>query len=315
LERLIETLKEESGAFESRFNEPMAEHTTFKVGGPADCWLRPEGNFPTVAAALFRLARREGSPVFVLGGGANIVAAVGGLRGIVLDSGGWTGWELISQGEEPPGGPFIRARSGLPGDVLADALADAGLGGLEFLAGMPGSVGGMVWMNARALERSVSDTLIETEILHFSGERETLPRKAEDFSYKKSPFQGKEQLILSASFRLVPRPADEIRREAAANRRIREEKGHFRAPSAGSVFKNNRALGKPTGQIIDELSLRGLCVGGAQVAPWHGNFIINTGNATAKDIRDLVNEVQRRVFARLGAVLEPEILFVGDWDV
>jgi UDP-N-acetylmuramate dehydrogenase len=291
-----------------RFNEPMAAHTTFKAGGPADCWVRPEGDcFPAFAAALRRLARREGVPVFTLGGGANLVVADAGIRGVVLDSGGWAGAELA------PDGASSLVRSGYPGDALADAFADAGRGGLEFLAGMPGSVGGMVWMNARAMDRSVSDVLIETEILDESGERVPVPCTPEDFSYKKSPFQGRDTLILTARFRLGPRTAGDIRRETAEYRKLRTERGHFRAPSAGSAFKNNRALGRPTGQIIDELGLRGLRVGGAQVAPWHGNFIINTGGATARDIRELVDTVIAAVHSRLGVTLEPEILFVGDW--
>jgi UDP-N-acetylmuramate dehydrogenase len=171
----------------------------------------------------------------------------------------------------------------------------------------------MVWMNARAQERSVSDALMETEILDEALKRRVLPARPEDFSYKKSPFQNREALILSARFRVFPREPGEVRREAEELRRFREERGHFRAPSAGSVFKNDRSLGKPTGRIIDELGLRGLTVGGAQVSPWHGNFIINTGNATARDIRELVLTLIAAVHSRLGVTLEPEIRFAGDW--
>jgi UDP-N-acetylmuramate dehydrogenase len=106
---------------------------------------------------------------------------------------------------------------------------------------------------------------------------------------------------------------EEIAREIAEHRRDREEKGHYRYPCAGSVFKNNRDFGKPTGKIIDELGLRGFAIGGAQVAPYHGNIIINTGNASAADIRALTEEVQKRVFRALGFNLECEILFAGDW--
>jgi UDP-N-acetylmuramate dehydrogenase len=198
-------------------------------------------------------------------------------------------------------------------NALVDAAAGQGRGGLEFLAGMPGTLGGAVWMNARCGERSVSDVLAGTEILDESGGRLFVPYKDGDFSYKKSPFQGRDVLVLSAELRVYERDTEELCREAEALRRDRRAKGHFRAPSAGSAFKNNRAFGKPTGKIIDELGLRGLSVGGAAVAPWHGNIIINTGNAAASDIRDLVNVVTEKVRAALGFVLEPEILFVGDW--
>jgi UDP-N-acetylmuramate dehydrogenase len=299
------------GAFPGtiRYDEPLASHTTFRVGGPADCWVRPCGAyFPVFAASLLRLARRDGIAVFMLGGGANLVVSDRGIRGIVLDMGGWTGAEVAADGNT------VLVRSGTNGDFLADGFAGQGLGGLEFLAGMPGSVGGMVWMNARAMEMSVSSVLVETEIIDEALTRMTLPARAEDFSYKKSPFQNRGALILAARFALTRRPPEDIRRKAALNRAFREERGHFRAPSAGSVFKNNRAFGKPSGQIIDELGLRGLSVGGAEVAPWHGNFIVNTGNASAADIRALVDIVIERVRTRFGFVLEPELIFAGEWD-
>jgi UDP-N-acetylmuramate dehydrogenase len=198
-------------------------------------------------------------------------------------------------------------------DALVGAAAEQGWAGPEFLAGMPGTVGGAVWMNARCMEKSISGMLIETEIIDETCKQEIVPYKDGDFSYKKSPFQGREVLILSAKFRVYGRETEEIRREAESLRRDREAKGHFRAPSAGSAFKNNRAFGKPTGKIIDELGLRGFSVGGAAVAPWHGNFIINTGNAAAEDIRALVDTVTEKVRAAHGFTLEPEILFVGDW--
>jgi UDP-N-acetylmuramate dehydrogenase len=121
-------------------------------------------------------------------------------------------------------------------------------------------------------------------------------------------------LILTAEFRMEQRESSPIQREMAAHRRDREEKGHYRYPSAGSVFKNSRDLGKPTGKIIDELGLRGYAVGGAQVAPWHGNIIINTGNATAADIRELTAQVAEKARAALGVNLEPEIIFAGEWE-
>jgi UDP-N-acetylmuramate dehydrogenase len=290
----------------------MALHTTFKAGGPADVWVRPEGGcFPGYAAELLDFARRERIPVFVLGGGANLVVADRGIRGIVLDSGGWTGWE-VQAGPEVA----VRVRSGTAVDALAVALAEQGWAGPEFLAGMPGSVGGAVWMNARCQEKSISDLLIETEIIDMedgSFAPRRVPYEEGDFSYKRSPFQSRKALITAACFTLTEGDPAVLCRTAAALRREREAKGHFRAPSAGSVFKNNRAFGKPAGKIIDELGLRGLSIGEAMIAPWHGNFIINTGHAHAADIRALTETVIEKVYAALGLTLEPEILFVGDW--
>ena len=311
----------------------MWRHTTFKVGGKADVWVRPGKEiFPSYAATLLRAAREEGIPVFVLGAGANIVVSDRGIRGIVLDTGAFrdigkredrqadrdevadddSKFETLKIKRE---NTFysVSVLSGTSIDGLTSGLAERGLSGLEFLAGMPGSVGGAVWMNSRCYEKSVSDVLIETEILDENFQKQKIPYRAEDFSYKKSPFQNREALILSARFAVQFGESLDIEKENAVNRQSRTDKGHYRYPSAGSAFKNNRDFGEPTGRIIDQLGLRGLCIGGAQVAPWHGNIVINTGNALAADIKILMDEVARRVKKERGFELESEILFVGDW--
>jgi len=297
-----------------RFDEPMSSHTTFKVGGPADCFLRPSGeNFPSFCAALLKYARAASIPVFILGGGANIVVADNGIRGIVLDTGGWNGCTLTEEG--------LIVKSGTSMDDAAEAAACAGAG-LEFLSGMPGSIGGAVWMNARCYGSEIADVLQWTEIISNEElvKREMLVNceavvervvTGAGFVYKRSPFQGMDCLILSACFKLKHGEEKAIRREMEKNREDRREKGHYLFPCAGSAFKNNREFGKPTGQIIDELGLRGFQIGGAQIAPFHGNIVINTANATASDIRALMDETASRVKAATGFVLEPEILFVG----
>jgi UDP-N-acetylmuramate dehydrogenase len=169
-------------------------------------------------------------------------------------------------------------------------------------------------MNARCYEKSVSDVLVEAEILDLSGPvplRKRVPRREADFGYKKSPFQSLDAVILGGSFALRRGARSKIAGEIETYRRDREAKGHFRLPSAGSVFKNNRSFGRPVGQIIDELGLRGLSVRDAQVAPWHGNIIVNCGNAGGSDIKALAELVKDRVRADLGLELEYEILFVG----
>jgi len=313
IQQIIESCKKENPCdLEVAYHKPMSELSTFKAGGPADCWLRLCGDgFPAFAAALIAAARAADIPVFTLGGGANILAADSGIRGIVLDTGGWTG----ETGQRQQEG-ILQFRAGTGIDDAAEIAANAGLSGLEFLAGMPGSIGGAVWMNARCYGKEIADVLVETEVIDFSDSEPCyaqMPAHKEEFGYKKSPFQGRDTLILSASFRLTPGKTPDIRAAMDAHRADREAKGHYRYPSAGSVFKNNPNFGKPTGKIIDELGLCGLQKGGAQVAPWHGNIIVNTGGATSSDIRALVDEVAARVKAAAGFTLEPEILFVGDW--
>ena len=329
-----------------RYDEPMWRHTTFKVGGKADVWVRPGKEiFPSYAATLLRAAKEEGIPVFVLGAGANIVVSDRGIRGIVLDTGAFrdigkredrqadrdetvnktsNGVSFGASSNEDSKFETLKVKreqaffsvsvlSGTSIDGLTSRLAERGLSGLEFLAGMPGSVGGAVWMNSRCYEKSVSDILIETEILNENFQKQKIPFRAEDFSYKKSPFQNRDVLILSARFAVQFGESLDIEKENAVNRQSRTDKGHYRFPSAGSAFKNNRDFGEPTGRIIDQLGLRGLCIGGAQVASWHGNIVINNGNALASDIKILMDEIARRVKKERGFELESEILFVGDW--
>jgi UDP-N-acetylmuramate dehydrogenase len=310
---IVESCRKENPCeLEVCYNKPMAGLSSFKAGGPADCWLRPSGEgFPAFATALIAAARAGHIPVFTLGGGANILAADSGVRGIVLDTGGWSG----ETGRGRRDG-VLEFRAGTTLDAAAGIAADLNLSGMEFLAGMPGSIGGAVWMNARCYGHEIADVLIESEIIDFSGsqpERLRLPANRSEFGYKLSPFQSRDCLILSASLQLTPGETPDIRALMDANRADREAKGHYRYPSAGSVFKNNKNFGRPTGKIIDELGLCGLRKGGAQVAPWHGNMIINTGGASASDIRALADEVAAKVKAATGFILEPEILFVGDW--
>jgi UDP-N-acetylmuramate dehydrogenase len=202
-------------------------------------------------------------------------------------------------------------------DEAAETAAASGLSGIEFLAGMPGSVGGAVWMNARCYGREIADVVDWEDIIDFSpGSRELeIIRIFSNygFGYKRSPFQEWDCLILAACFNLTPGDKDVIRGEMEKNRQDRRAKGHYRYPCAGSVFKNNPSFGKSTGQIIDDLDLRGLTKGGAQVSSFHGNIIINKGGASAADVRFLISEVSAKVKARTGFILEPEILFVGEW--
>ncbi|AEJ18823.1 UDP-N-acetylenolpyruvoylglucosamine reductase [Gracilinema caldarium DSM 7334] len=290
-----------------RFDEPMSLHTTFKVGGPADIWVRPEGpSFPRYAACLLRTARTEGVPVFILGGGANLVVSDQGIRGIVLDTTGWSGWQIDESS--------VLLYAGTTVDKAVEVCADHEREALAFLAGMPGSIGGAIWMNARCYNLSISDVLMETWILNEQFEQVWVPFRPEDFEYKISPFQHRQVLILGGRFKTRPGDRSALVAEMQKYRQDRETKGHYTLPSAGSAFKNNHAFGKPTGKIIDELGLRGLSLGGAKVADWHGNIIVNTGTATAQDIYLLTEILKKRVKEALGYDLECEILFVGDWS-
>jgi len=301
-----------------REDAPMKNHTTFKTGGPADCLLRPEGEgFTSFCINILNRCRAEKIPMFILGGGANIVVSDKGIRGIVLDMGAWKGENKRSLCKKENEMLF---KSGTSIDEAVDASCAAGLCGLEFLAGMPGTVGGAVWMNARCYGGEIADVLSCVEIIKSDRvtESEYVIERVEikdgaGFAYKKSPFQEMDCLIISASFKLKKGDKEKMLIRTEEYRKDREKKGHYLFPCAGSAFKNNRNFGKPTGQIIDELGLKSSQIGGAQIAPFHGNIIINTGNASASDIRALTDEIAVKVKEKTGFILEPEILFVGEW--
>jgi UDP-N-acetylmuramate dehydrogenase len=310
--------KETPCEFSVRYDEPMKDHTTFKVGGKADCWLSPEGEgFTSFCINILNHCKTEKIPIFILGGGANIVVSDKGIRGIVLDMNGWNGesvWAVCKEDNE------IIFKSGTSIDEAVDTACAAGLWGLEFLAGMPGTIGGAVWMNARCYEREIADVLNWAEVIsrgHGSENEYTIKRVENNrdagFAYKQSPFQKMDCIILSASFKLKKGDKEKMLIKIDEYREDREKKGHYKFPCAGSAFKNNRDFGKPTGQIIDEIGLKGYKKGGAQIAPFHGNIVINTGKAAAKDIRALMDETALKVKEKTGFILEPEILFVGEW--
>jgi UDP-N-acetylmuramate dehydrogenase len=190
--------------------------------------------------------------------------------------------------------------------------------GLETFYGMPGSVGGAVFMNARCYEVEMADRLAWVESV--APGSATLVRDSldpADWSYKRSPYQPggprAGHVVLSAAFRLGKGEPGALRAVMAEKRADREAKGHYRLPSAGSVFKNDRSLGRPTGKILDELGLRGRRVGGAMVSEWHANIFVNAGGATAEDMRRLIGLARDEARSRLGVELEPEVLFVGDF--
>lgn len=285
------------------FDEPLAPYTTFRVGGPADALVFPQTVDQLVAA--LQMVRSAGLPLCVLGGGANVVVADAGIRGVVVATRELCGLRIT--------GSVLEAGAGCSVSDVAAYAADHALGGLDFIYAMPGSTGGAVWMNARCYDGEIAQVLSEVEYVTTRGEVGTYRARAEDFAYKVSPFQTGDRIIVAARFTLHPDNADHLWATMRAHQADRAAKGHFDAPSAGSVFKNDRRFGEPSGAIIDRLGLRGTRVGGAEVSARHANIIVNTGNATARDIRTLVKLIQQRVAAERGIELEPEILFVGAW--
>ncbi|MDR2658754.1 MAG: UDP-N-acetylmuramate dehydrogenase [Spirochaetaceae bacterium] len=305
-------IKNTPAGFTVHRNEPMSEHTTFKTGGFADIYIQT-GEAETLAAIapLTRYAHENNIPVQIIGGGANVVVADSGIRGITINTMTPVARQKVRRREAA--NDFI-APAGVASDTVAEIAAENSLSGLEFLAGLPGTIGGAVRMNARCWGKSISDVLIGVETMNIvNGDVIFEPFKAEEWAYKQSPYQKGNKLIIAAHFCLEPEKRGTILKRMAEYRIEREKKGHFRSPSAGSVFKNNPAFGSSTGKIIEELGLLGARIGGAQVSTWHGNFIVNTGGARSSDIRTLTEKIQAEARKRLGIELECEILFIGDW--
>ncbi len=286
----------------------MSRHTTFGIGGPAELFVQPAD--PAELPALFARLRAEAVPCFPLGAGANILVADRGIRGAVVDFSELRGCRLSSG---PAGEVGLECLAGTPVSAVCEQALRLSLSGLEFLYSMPGSVGGAVWMNARCYSRSVSDVLSGVELAEPAGVRLHLPRP-EEFDYKVSPFQAMDALILRASFRLQKGDPAAILAAMQANRADREAKGHFLWPCAGSVWKNDRSFGQPTGRLLDSLGCKGLRVGDAAVSDRHANIIVNLGQATAAQVLELMRIVEARVLEQRGYRLEREILTVGDLE-
>ncbi len=300
-----------------REQEPMALHTSFRVGGPADLYVEPLSVEECIET--IRLAQECSLPWIVLGEGSNVLVADGGIEGVVIST-----LRICRITIE---GTLLTAEAGTKVDSVVKASCEVGLGGLEFLSGMPGSVGGAVWMNARCYGSEVSEVLehvayldefLELQTLHVThptgGESEGEVSQTAGFGYKKSPFQGKPWIILHATFRLTPEDPRVLQEKIQQYRQDREKKGHYLAPSAGSVFKNDRSFGEPAGVILDRMGFKGVRIGDAEVSPLHANIILNRGTARASDIRTLVERMQEAVHRAYGRTLEPEILFIGRWE-
>lgn len=296
-------------------NVPMSGRTTFRIGGPADLVAKPR-SLDGLRSLMAFCAERGISP-FILGGGSNILVSDAGLRGIVVDMGGLSGLRREnSKWSDLSGTELLVAQAGLDMDALAEAALDLGLSGMEWAAGLPGTVGGAVYMNARCYDVEIADILHWTQVLKGT-DLDVIPFEASDFSYKRSPFQPGcprgSALIVAAAFRLEPGDREAIRARMEEHRADRTRKGHYRMPCAGSVFKNDRAFGEPSGAILDRLGFRGRRRGGAAVSDWHANIFINAGGASAADMAALMEEARAEALARTGFALEPEIIRVGEF--
>lgn len=287
-----------SGIF---MEEPMKKHTTFRVGGPADVLVQPD---ETALAAILALCRQYYVPYSFIGNGSNLLVGDKGIRGVVIEM-------TDPMGNIEVHGTKITAQAGAMLSKIANTAASNGLGGMEFAAGIPGSVGGAVVMNAGAYGGEMKDIIERVYVLDENGARLELDRDALDLGYRHSCIPKKKYIVTKVVLDLVPRDEAEIRSEMKELNEKRAEKQPLQYPSAGSTFK--RPEGYFAGKLIMDAGLRGYQVGGAQVSEKHCGFVINKGDATAADICQLMQDVSDKVQAQFGVVLEPEVKMIGEF--
>ena len=284
--------------------ESMAKHTSFKIGGPADLYVCPRSTDELIR--VLSVCIDEKIPFFPLGEGANILVSDEGIDGVVID--------MCRLGSIEREGTLLEAGAGTPLSRVSERAAEEGLAGLETFYTMPGSVGGSIWMNARCYGISLSDVLAYVDILDNNLRQIRVKVRREEFEYKKSPFQNTGDIIVGGGFRLMRGDSHSLKTAMREFKRDREKKGHFHYPCAGSVFKNDPAFGMPSGKLVDSLGLRGYALGDANVSEAHANIVVNSGNATAGDVRNLIKLLQKQVKEKYGFLLKEEILYVGRWD-
>ncbi len=288
------------------FDEPLAGHTSLGVGGPAMAVVYPDRRECLEATLAF--LDSEGIPCLPIGNGTNLIVRDGGYRGVVICLQRLAGVGIMP--DLTGGAALLTAEAGASLAELVTLSAAAGFAGLEFCAGIPGSVGGAVAMNAGAYGREIKDVLAELTIMDRRGEISRWDRTQLQFSYRRFASPVENGLIVAAAFRLTPDDREEIKKRISEIKSIRRRKHPLEYRSAGSVFKN--PPGQPAGKLIEEAGLKGLKNGAAQISEKHGNFIVNRGGATAKEILDLIAFIQERVFLEKGIRLETEVITVGE---
>lgn len=296
-EKLINDIRSALPGLEMHENEPMSAHCSFRIGGPARLMACPASG--AEAAALLRLLREADAPVELMGKGTNLLVADEGLDAVVVRLG-----EAISGAELLPG-DRVRAGAGISLAKLAVFAAEAGLSGLEFAHGIPGSLGGAVFMNASAYGGEMKDVLESAETALPDGTVREVPAEELELSYRHSALEGSGALVTAATVKLTPAEPETIRarmRELMEKRRASQP---LDMPSAGSTFK--RPVGGYAAALIDQAGLKGFAIGGAQVSEKHAGFVINRGGATFDDVLRLMEHIQKTVLEKSGVRLEPEV--------
>ena len=279
----------------------MKEHTSFKIGGPADILATAADERAVARAAA--LCREEGIPLLLLGNGSNLLVDDGGIRGVTLRLSEAAGPR--ETGREPDGRVEITCPAGVPLKQLCRFARDKGLAGLEFAYGIPGTAGGAAYMNAGAYGGEMKQVVTSVTVFRMDGTEQTLSAEASAFGYRTSVYQTLPCVIVRASLQLQPGDPNTIAQTMRALMEKRKASQPLELPSAGSTFK--RPAGYFAGPLIEQAGLKGQGIGGAAVSEKHAGFVVNRGGATTDDIRRTMELVQTRVLETSGVQLEPEV--------
>lgn len=282
--------------------EPMKKHTTFRIGGPAEYLILPQTT--EEIADVIKLCRQEEIPWYIVGNGSNLLVADEGVRGVVIQL-------LRNFNQIQVEGCQIRMQAGAQNAAVAKRALDASLTGFEFAAGIPGTIGGAVVMNAGAYGGEMKDILKEVTVLDPNGMIRTIPAEELELGYRTSIIARKGYVVLEAVIVLKTGDPKEIKAVMDELKEKRVTKQPLEYPSAGSTFK--RPEGYFAGKLIMDAGLRGFSVGGAQISEKHCGFVINKGNATAKDVTELMDETKKIVMEKFGVALEPEVKRLGQF--
>lgn len=286
-------------------NVALAPLCSFKSGGCAEMFCTPQSNF--TLKKILQLATKYNIAITILGGGSNVLAPDTRLSGLTIST---TKLNNITLHED-----YAIIESGISIRKAASQLANNGKRALDFLYGMPGSMGGALWMNARCYGHEISEVLIKTSGLTLQGEVWNYDFNPDDFSYKTSPFQHKMGIITDCYIRTHNDAVNLIWSDMIAHEMDRTHKGHYLAPCAGSIFKNNYDFGAPTGKLLDQLGWRNQSYKDAMVNPYHANIIINKGHALSQDIYDLSLRMKQSIQKSYNIELEHEIILLGNEEL
>ena len=288
-------------AKELLLEEPMAKHTSFRIGGPADVLAQP-GNEAELAELLKRAAHHA-VPVTLVGNGSNLLVRDKGIRGLVIKLSNLFSSITVA-------GNVLTFGSGISLAMASKKAASLSLSGLEFAVGIPGTIGGAVYMNAGAYDGEMAKVVTSVQVMDRQGQSSQLKADELDFSYRHTALQNSGLIVTSVTVSLQPGEAESIKAKMDDFSQRRIAKQPLELPSAGSMFK--RPVGYFAGTLIEQTGLKGYTVGGAQVSQKHAGFVVNVGGATAKDVLQLIRDVQDRVLAAQGVQLEPEVLVLGE---